>query len=71
MKKEDRYFKWMKTRYFIYTISSILDVPILLITYYLGYHIAFWILLVLMIINSFVFVINMNRLRKLAGMKEW
>jgi len=69
MKKEDKYFEWLKHTHKWYGITSMTDVPILILLYYLGYHIAFWIVLVLFIINLIGISIHLNSISKKAKLK--
>ena len=55
---------YLKIIRWIHAISGIIDVPMLVLIYWLGYKTGFGILLILFIINEFAFAIRVSQLEK-------
>ena len=62
-------FEHLKLKYKLHSLSSILDVPILILLYFLGYMTGFTICLTLMIINAIGFVIWSTKEKKKLGLE--
>ena len=52
MNNIERKYDWLKFRYKMHTLTSILDIPILILLYWLGYTTGFIIVLILGISSS-------------------
>ena len=63
-------FEYLKFRYKMNIISSILDIPILILLWWLGYTTGFWILLVLLILNELVFASFVKNWEEELGLRD-
>lgn len=57
--------KWRRT------VGGILDLPILILLYWLGYYNAFFIVLVLMLLSSWIVVKKTTNLEEELGVEEY
>jgi len=71
MNKKELHYDWLKHRYKWSTIAGLLDIPILILLWYLEYHTSFWILLFLIITNTFLIVQKLNKFKKIVGLEDW
>lgn len=69
MANEKQYFEWMKIRKKYHTIGGILDIPTLILLWYLGYETSFWIILIILILAELGYCSKMKELSNQAGMK--
>ena len=69
MKKQDKYFELYKLKEQKRWKENILDVPILVLLWYLGYSLGFWILVSLIFLNALCHVYEMGKLREKAELK--
>ena len=59
---------YLKTIRWIHTLAGIIDVPILILVYWLGYHYAFALLLLLFTLNEFAFAYNVSKLENILNL---
>lgn len=52
MNKKEMMYDYLKFRYRLYYIASTLDVPILILLWWLGYKTGFWVCVVLMVLSA-------------------
>jgi len=64
MNKREMYLRQWEMWRKCYAIGSLLDVPMLILLWYLHYYVGFWLALGLIIINSFYVVQIMRELEK-------
>lgn len=69
MRKEERYLSYLKTCGWTHVIFSILDVPILILLWWLNYKVGFWVCLVLMVLSEIGHGILIEKLQIKAGVK--
>ena len=68
MKKKEMHYDWLKFRWKWHLISSFSDFPALLLLYYLGYMVGFWIILGMIILNGIIMGVEMHHLKKKCGL---
>ena len=60
--------EYLKFRFKWHVISCMMDVPILILLWYLNYKTGFWIMLVLSILNEFSFADTYKDLKEKVGL---
>jgi len=70
MKKEDRALEAWKTLRWTYSIGAILDIPILVLLWWMKYKTGFWICLILFILGGIAAGVRCIQLEKLAGLNS-
>ncbi len=70
MNQKERVYDYMRMRTKTHTFASIVDVPILILLWYLNYKTGFWIVLVLLILNEISMGSSMLKYKRALGLME-
>lgn len=59
---------WLKTRYTVFMYSTMLNIPLLILLYWLGYRVGFTVLLVLDVLTSLGMAVWSVKMEKALGL---
>jgi hypothetical protein len=68
--KEEMKFKWLQTRHWCHTIASLLDIPVIVLVYWLNYETAFVLLIVFMVLGEISYGIWALNTEKELGLRS-